>query len=369
MRFTTDRETILKPLQVVRGVIEQRQTMPVLTNLLIRVRDGVLAFKATDTEVELEARVGVADLEGDEITVPARKFIDICQALPSQAKIEFGLDSDNRAQIRSGRSRFSLTTIPASEFPTTDEIADVFEFSVGQVDLKRLIGLTQFAMARQDVRYYLNGLLLEVSAGEIKAVATDGHRLAVARLDSKTGVEDPKSIIIPRKGVLELARLLADDEGEMGVRAGSNAIEMTIGDIRFSSKLIDGKFPDYGKVIPDSAVCDKRLVLNREAFRQCLIRASVLSTDKHRTIRLTLDSGALTVVANNPEQETAEDQMEVDYNGDSLEIGFNVSYLIDALATIPSEFADVFLTDSSSSCLIQPFGDSNCQFVVMPMRL
>ena len=369
MRFIADRETILKPLHVVRGVIEQRQPMPVLTNLLIRARDGVLAFKATDTEVELEAHVAVDELDGDEITVPARKFIDICNALPSEAKVEFGLDGGGRAHIRSGRSRFTLSTIPASEFPTTDEISDKFEFPVAQADLKRLIDLTQFAMARQDVRYYLNGMLLEITSGEVKAVGTDGHRLAVSRFDCQTGIEESRSIIVPRKGVHELARLLGGDDTELRVRAGSNAIEMTIGDVRFSSKLIDGKFPDYGKVIPDPAQCDKRLSLNSEELRQCLVRASVLSTDKHRTVRMTLDSGTLSVLANNPEQETAEDQIEVEYTGERLEIGFNVSYLIDALTTLPSDFADVFLTDSSSSCLIQPAGSELCQFVVMPMRL
>ena len=369
MRFIADRETILKPLQIVRGVIEQRQTMQVLTNLLIRSRDGVLAFKATDTEVELEAHVAVEELDGDEITVPARKFIDICSALPSQARVEFELDSDGRALIRSGRSRFTLTTIPATEFPTTDEIADEFEFPIHQADLKRLIDLTQFAMARQDVRYYLNGMLLEVTASEVKAVGTDGHRLAISTHDCQTGIEGSRSIIVPRKGVLELSRLLGDEETELSVRAGSNAIEMTIGDVRFSSKLIDGKFPDYGRVIPDPTQCHVRLSLNSEELRQCLVRAAVLSTDKHRTVRLTLDSGTLSVLGNNPEQETAEDQVEVEYAGERLEIGFNVSYLIEALTTLPSDFADVFLTDSSSSCLIQPAGREICQFVVMPMRL
>ena len=235
--------------------------------------------------------------------------------------------------------------------------------------MKRLIDLTQFAMARQDVRYYLNGLLLEVTPQRVKAVATDGHRLAVAHLDAETGVEESKSIIIPRKGVIELARLLSGEDVELKVHIGSNAVRMEIDDVRFSSKLIDGKFPDYGRVIPDVEQCDKRLSMDREALRQCLIRTSVLSSDKHRTVRLTLGFGIMKVVANNPEQETAEDELEIEYAGESLDIGFNVSYLIEALATVPSETADVFLTDSSSSCLIQPQGRSSCQFVVMPMRL
>ena len=369
MKFTTDRETLLKPLLIVRGVIEQRQTLPVLSNILISARDGALAFTATDSEVELEARVAVEDWSGGEITVPARKFIDICQALPGRAKVEFGLDEGNRAHIRSGRSRFTLTTIQSSDFPTTDEIVDESEFVIAQNELKRLIDLTQFAMARQDVRYYLNGLLLEVTPQQVKTVATDGHRLAVAQFDTVTGMEESKSIIVPRKGVLELARLLTAEDVELRVRVGTNAVQMVVDDVRFSSKLIDGRFPDYGRVIPDAERCDKRLSMDRESLRQCLVRTSVLSSDKHRTVRLTLGAGTLKVAANNPEQETAEDELEIEYAGEDLDIGFNVSYVIDALATLPSETADIFLTDSSSSCLIQPHGRSNCQFVVMPMRL
>ena len=369
MKFTIDRETLLTPLLTVRGVIEQRQTLPVLANALVTAHDGVLTFTATDSEVELQARVTVGDLVEGEITVPARKIIDICQALPSGARVEFELDEGHRAHVRSGRSRFALTTLPASDFPTTDEIVEESEFVIAQSELKRLIDLTQFAMARQDVRYYLNGLLLEITPQKIKAVATDGHRLAVALLDTKTGVEETKSIIVPRKGVLELARLLTSEDTDLKVRVGTNAIQLAIDDVRFTSKLIDGKFPDYGRVIPDEETCDKRLSLDRESLRQCLVRTSVLSSDKHRTVRMTLDAGVLTVAANNPEQETAVDELEIDYAGESLEIGFNVSYLIDALATLPSETADIFLTDSSSSCLIQPHGRSSCQFVVMPMRL
>ena len=369
MKFTIDRESLLAPLLTVRGVIEQRQTLPILGNTLATARGGVLAFTATDSEVELEARVTVEDSVDGEITVPARKIIDICHALPGRAKVEFELNGGNRAHIRSGRSRFALATLPASDFPTTEEIADESEFVIAQSELKRLIDLTQFAMARQDVRYYLNGLLLEITLENIKAVATDGHRLAVARLDAETGVEGAKSIIVPRKGVLELARLLTTEDTDLKVRVGSNAIQLAIDGVRFTSKLIDGKFPDYGRVIPDEETCGKRLSLDRELLRQCLVRTSVLSSDKHRTVRMTLEGGMLTVAANNPEQETAVDELEIDYAGESLEIGFNVSYLIEALATLPSETADIFLTDSSSSCLIQPHGQSNCQFVVMPMRL
>ena len=369
MKFIVERETLLAPLLTVRGVIEQRQALPVLANTLVTARDGVLAFTASDSEVELEARVSV-DASGDgEITVPARKIIDICQALPGQASVDFELDDAQRVHIRSGRSRFALTTLPARDFPTTEEIANESVFVIAENELKRLVDLTQFAMARQDVRYYLNGLLLEVAPEKIRSVATDGHRLAVAQLETDAGVEGSKSIIVPRKGVLELSRLLSTEDAQLEVRVGTNAVQMSVGNVRFTSKLIDGKFPDYGRVIPDQNTCDKRLSVDREQLRQCLIRTSVLSSDKHRTVRLTLNPGMLTVTANNPEQESAVDELEIDYEGESLEIGFNVSYLIDALATLPAETADIFLTDSSSSCLIQPHGLSSCQFVVMPMRL
>lgn len=369
MKFTADRDSLLKPLLIVRGVIEQRQSPPVLSNLLIAGSDGDLTFTATDSEVELGARVSVMDLEDGEITVPARKFLDICQALPGQSKVEFSLGEDGRAHIRSGRSRFTLATIPASDFPTTDEIAEQSEFSIAQGKLKRLVDLTQFAMARQDVRYFLNGLLLEVSPQQVKAVATDGHRLAVSEVAVETGVEAQKSIIVPRKGVLELVRLLTDDDSELVVRVGSNVVQLTVDGVRFTSKLIDGKFPDYERVIPNAEQCDTRLSMDSETLRQCLVRASVLSSDKHRTVRMTLASGKLMVAANNPEQESAEDEIEIEYTGEQIEIGFNVSYLIDALTTLPSDIADIFLTDASSSCLIQPHESSTCQFVVMPMRL
>lgn len=369
MKFTIARESLLQPLMTVRGVIEQRHTLPVLSNVLLVARNGALAFTASDSELELEARIAVDGCVEGEITVPARKLVDICQALPPNAVVEFTLDDDSRAQIRSGRSRFALATLPASDFPTTDDVADELVFTIAQHELKRLLDLTQFAMARQDVRYYLNGLLLEVSPHGIRAVATDGHRLAVAQFETTTGLDEPNSFIVPRKAVVELARLVTSEESELSVRVGTNAVQMTIGDVRFTSKLIDGKFPDYGRVIPDAGACDKQLTMDRESLRQCLVRTSVLSSDKHRTIRLTLDTDVLTVAANNPEQETAMDELEIVYGGESLEIGFNVSYLIDALATLPSEKADIFLTDSSSSCLIQPEGRSDCQFVVMPMRL
>ena len=372
MKFTTDRETLLKPLLIVRGVIEQRQTLPVSVETFSSRRGmGALAFTATDSEVELEARVAVDDWSGGEITVPARKFIDICQALPGRAKVEFGLDEGNRAHIRSGRSRFTLTTIQSSDFPTTDEIVDESEFVIAQNELKRLIDLTQFAMARQDVRYYLNGLLLEVTPQQVKAVATDGHRLAVAQFDTGTGMEESKSIIVPRKGVLELARLLTAEDVELRVRVGTNAVQMVVDDVRFSSKLIDGRFPDYGRVIPDAERCDKRLSMDRESLRQCLVRTSVLSSDKQRDS--SIDAGRRNLEGCGEQSragKTAEGRTRDRVcRGKTSRLGSTCHISLMHWRTLPSETADIFLTDSSSSCLIQPHGRSNCQFVVMPMRL
>ena len=369
MKFTVERETLLDPLQAVQGVVERRQTLPILSNLLVCVSDGALSVTATDMEVELVARTALEGAEDGEITVPARKLIDICRALPAEASISFSVDGE-RALIRSGRSRFTLSTLPASEYPSADRPADEASVSIKQGALKHLIELTQFAMAHQDVRYYLNGLLLELSADTLRAVATDGHRLAVAEMNIEADVgEATRALILPRKGVGELQRLLgADDEG-MDLVIGSNAVRASFAELQFTSKLIDGRFPDYERVIPDPEKSDKQLDVDKESLRQCLARAAILSNDKYRAVRLSLAPGVLRVVANNPEQEEAEDEMEVSYEGESLEVGFNVTYLMDALNALPGEQARLYFTDSSSSCLIMPAGEERCRYVVMPMRL
>lgn len=369
MKFNLDRETFLKPLQAIQGVVERRQTLPILSNVLVSVSDDNLALTATDMEVELVAKTSLQDASGGEITLPARKLIDICRALPAGAKVSFVVDGE-RAVIRSGRSRFTLSTLPASEYPSADRPADEASVSVKQGALKHLIDLTHFAMAHQDVRYYLNGLLLELSADRLRAVATDGHRLAVAETDIQAEVgEEPRTLILPRKGVGELQRLLGSDDESMELVIGSNAIRASFAELQFTSKLIDGRFPDYERVIPNAEACDKQLTLEKESLRQCLARAAILSNDKYRAVRLSLAPGILRVVANNPEQEQAEDEMEVAYEGDALEVGFNVTYLMDALNALPGENARLFFTDASSSCLLTPEGEERCRYVVMPMRL
>ncbi len=369
MKFNLERESFLKPLQAIQGVVERRQTLPILSNLLMSVADDQLALTATDMEVELVAKASLEDASGGEITLPARKLIDICRALPSGAKISVVVEGE-RAVIRSGRSRFTLSTLPASDYPSADRPADEASVSIKQGALKHLIDLTHFAMAHQDVRYYLNGLLLELSADLLRAVATDGHRLAVAETDIQAEVGDePRTLILPRKGVGELQRLLGSDDESMELVIGSNAIRASFAELQFTSKLIDGRFPDYERVIPDAEACDKQLTLEKESLRQCLARAAILSNDKYRAVRLSLAPGILRVVANNPEQEQAEDEMEVAYEGDPLEVGFNVTYLMDALNALPGENARLFFTDASSSCLVTPEGGERCRYVVMPMRL
>ncbi len=366
MKFNVTRETLLKPLQMVIGVVERRQTLPVLSNVLLVADKGQLSMTATDLEVELVAQMNM-DIEGTgEITVPARKFLDICRTLPEGANVGFVLDGD-KAQIRSGRSRFSLSTLPATEFPTVEQIKAGRKFSLPQRDLRRLIERTHFSMAQQDVRYYLNGLMLELADGTLRTVATDGHRLAMCEMPAELEGGTDQQVIVPRKGIQELARLLEDSDTVAQVEVGSNHIRISLDGVRFTSKLIDGKFPDYQRVLPKGA--DKIVTADREVLRQALVRTSILSNEKYRGIRLQLGDGHLKIQAHNPEQEEAEEEIEVQYGGGDLEVGFNVNYLLDALNAIPAEQVTMSLTDANSSCLVKEAGSDQCQYVIMPMRL
>ena len=367
MRFTMQRETLLKPLQAVQGVVERRQTLPILANFLLAIDDGRLSVTGTDMEIELVAGADLPDAEPGEVTVPARKLVDICRSLPADAEIRLEVDGE-RAQVRSGRSRFTLSTLPSGDYPSSDALLGELRLTVKQGALKRLIELTHFAMAHQDVRYYLNGLLFDVGEGVLRAVATDGHRLAIAEMPAPEA-DTPRQVIVPRKAISELLRLLGSGDEEVSIDIGSNAIRVGLPEVRLTSKLIDGKFPDYRRVVPTEESSDKQVVVDRELVRQSLARASILSNDKYRAVRLSLESGKLRVIANNPEQEEAEDEVEVEYEGEPLEIGFNVSYLIDALSALPGDEATMHLGDASSSCLITPKGEGDCQYVVMPMRL
>ncbi len=368
MKFSIQREALLKPLQTIVGVVERRQTLPVLSNILVVVSNDRLSMTATDLEVEMIARVPLDNAQPGDTTIPARKIVDICRALPEGAVINITLDTEKeRVTVQSGRSRFNLTTLPINDFPSVDEITSQFEFSLPQNILKHLIEKTSFAMAQQDVRYYLNGLLLEISSGVVRAVATDGHRLAMCTHDCDVKPVDTLQIIMPRKGVTELVKLLDDTNEPAQIQVSANHIKIQLNDFVFTSKLIDGRFPDYERVIPKNS--DKHVVADKETLRQALVRTSILSNEKYRGIRIRLSDALLQAQANNPEMEEAEEDIEVDYSGEELEIGFNVSYLLDALGAVSDDTVSLDLGDSNSSCVVQPKGDSTCTYVIMPMRL
>jgi len=367
MHFTIQREALLKPLQLVAGVVERRQTLPVLSNVLLVVEGQNLSLTGTDLEVELVGRVALEDIaEPGEITVPARKLMDICKSLPSDALIDVRLD-EQKLVVKAGRSRFTLSTLPANDFPTVEEGPGSLNFTLPQAKLRRLIERTSFAMAQQDVRYYLNGMLLEVSANVLRAVATDGHRLAMCSMTAGIEQVDRHQVIVPRKGILELARLLTEQDGEVAIVLGQHHIRATTGDFTFTSKLVDGKFPDYERVLPKGG--DKLVVGDRQVLREAFSRTAILSNEKYRGIRLLLASGTLKIQANNPEQEEAEEEVAVDYTGAGLEIGFNVSYLLDVLGVMTTDQVRLILSDSNSSALVQEAENDESAYVVMPMRL
>ncbi|HSH56899.1 MAG TPA: DNA polymerase III subunit beta [Halomonas sp.] len=367
MKFSISREALLRPLTLVAGVVERRQTLPVLSNVLIQVGQEEVALTGTDLEVELIGRTVATQVdEPGGVTVPARKLMDICKSLPDQAEIQLSLE-DGRAVLRSGRSRFTLSTLPVAEFPSIEDSQGSTELSLPRGVLKHLIDATSFAMAQQDVRYYLNGMLLEMRDNLIRAVATDGHRLAVCTRPAELNVESPQKLIVPRKGILELVRLLDDGEDPVSLTLGASHIRAHTGDFTFTSKLVDGKFPDYERVVPRGG--DKVFIADRAELRQVLSRTAILSNEKYRGVRLHLEEGNLKVMANNPEQEEAEENIAIEYSGDSLEIGFNVGYLVDVLNAIDDDRIQMTLADSNSSALMEEPGGGDALYVVMPMRL
>ena len=365
MKFTAVREALLKPLQAVIGVVERRQTMPILANVLLVAKDGKLAVTATDLEVELVAQAEV-EIDGPgEVTVPGRKLLDICRALPEEASLSIALNGE-KLNIKSGRSKFTLTTLPAADFPTVEDIDAGQTIGLPQATLCQLLDKTYFSMAQQDVRYYLNGLLVETNGKHLRGVATDGHRLALCQVELKGKKMPEQQVIVPRKGVLELQRLMSG-EGKVDLQLGSNHIRIELDGIRFTSKLIDGRFPEYERVIPQDT--SNQLSANREHFRGALQRTAILSNEKYRGIRLIIRENGIVLQAHNPEQEEAEEELEVKYKGDDIEIGFNVNYLLDALGAIESEEITLSVVDSNSSCLMREPGNDDCKYVVMPMRL
>jgi DNA polymerase III subunit beta len=366
MKFVISREALLRPLQLVAGVVEKRQTLPVLSNVLLEVRGQQLSLTGTDLEVELIGRVTLDEVgvEG-EVTVPGKKLMDICRSLPDGAQLEIALE-EQRVNVRSGRSRFTLSTLPASEFPNVESVGEEKAFAMSQQVLRRAIDRTSFAMAQQDVRYYLNGMLFEVGSDSLRTVSTDGHRLATCRVEI-SGPDEARQIILPRKGVLELAKLLTDAEVSVTLAFSANHLRAHTENFSFTSKLVDGKFPDYTRVIPKNG--SNVMIANRQELRQVFARTAILSNEKYRGVRLLLKPDLLQVFANNPEQEEAEESVVVGYSGASLEMGFNVSYLQDVMSVITTDDVKMTLSDANSSALLEEPEGGDAVYVVMPMRL
>ncbi len=361
------RDELLGPLSAVSGIIERRHTLPILSNVLIERSGDALAFLATDIEIQIAARSGIGvPAEARAITVGARKLLDILRALPDGAEVTLQ-QQDKRLLVKAGKSRFMLQTLAAEDFPRLAKPAgESAKFELEQKALRRVLSLVQYSMAQQDIRYYLNGLLMVVEDGTLKLVATDGHRLAYAAL--KLGAQLPRQeVIVPRKTVLELGKLLADTDAPVKIELAATQASFSFGSVDLVSKLIDGKFPDYTRVIPTGH--KNRLQVGREPLRQALQRAAILSNEKFRGVRWVLADGSLKIVSSNAEQEEAHEELEVQYAGDALDIGFNVNYLLDVLNNVTGENIECAFGDSASSALITYGNEKDFKYVVMPMRI
>lgn len=364
MEIQIQREALLKPLGLVAGVVERRHTMPILANVLIETKNGVTTLTGTDLEIELRASIPSASTEEVEFTAPARKLFDICRALPPDALIKVKIDKQ-KIIVRSGSSRYTLAAAPSTEFPSLEGGDWGVTEEIPQATLKDLFDRTSFCMAQQDVRYYLNGLLVEFGSDHMRAVATDGHRLALGEVAYKSSAN--RQVIVPRKGVVEIARFLSDLEGKVIMQLSANHIRMSANGVVFTSKLIDGRFPDYTKVVPKNQT--RKMTVGRNELRETLTRAAILSNEKYRGVRLALDNGRLQITAHNPEHEEAQEELAVSYSGDPIEVGFNVTYLLEAIGALRSEQVELALTDADSSGTIRGAADDHYTYVVMPMRL
>ncbi len=367
MKFSLNRELLLKPLLLVSGAVERKSTLPILSNILFEVSGNSLTLTATDLELEMVAYAEIQN-QGDDgkITIPARKLLDICKSLPDSSLISFEV-IDETIKLSSGRSRYSLSTLPAADFPNIEEWKGDVEFQLLKSEFLRLIESTHFSMANQDVRYYLNGMSIESEGHEIRSVATDGHRLAICKISNESLALPARQVIVPRKGILEIIRLLAPVDESVQVFLGSNHIRIIDSEFSFTSKLVDGRFPDYRRVLPRNG--DKIFETNKDALRQVLSRASILSNEKFKGVRLNFSDTNLKITANNPEQEQAEEEIEIHFPYGDLEIGFNVSYVLDVLSAIKDENVKFTLADANSSVVIEGSNNGEALYVVMPMRL
>lgn len=363
----TDKETLLKPLQVVIGIVERKQTLPILSNVLIEKHDGKIRFTATDLEIQITTTVDFESKSDQNmsITVGSKKLQEILRILPEQSKVTIDL-KENKAQIKTNKSRFSLQTLPAQDFPKLNsQLENTKKIELTQKELKNLLCSVQYAMAQQDVRYYLNGVLLIVETNRLKAVATDGHRLAYNAGHIK-GDFEKQEIILPRKAVVELSRLLADSDEVVELEFSQQQMKALFSGITLITKVIDGKFPDYERVIPKYS---NHLSMNRILIQQALQRAAILSNEKFRGVRFVLTEKNLSIISSNSEQEEAQEEIETDYHGEAIDIGFNVNYLMDGLNNIGGDAAVFSFGDPNSSILITTPDNQEFRYVVMPMRI
>jgi DNA polymerase-3 subunit beta len=360
------RDALLRPLQAVSGIVERRHTLPILANVLIEHRDGKLFVTATDLEMQITAHSDLGGKESQATTVAARKLQDLLRALPDDTSLSID-GSGSRMTLRAGRSRFNLQTLPAADYPRIGVGQDqVQALSLPQRELKGLLKSVEFAMAQQDIRYYLNGMLLVIDRGSLQAVATDGHRLSWASLNI-AGDYQRQEVILPRKTVLELGKLLADVDDPVTLNVLANQVRFTFANIELVSKVVDGKFPDYNRVIPTGHA--KRVLLSRGDLLASLQRAAILSNEKFRGVRLVLGPGQLKIICTNSEQEEAEEELEIDYKGDPLDIGFNINYLLDVLQNMAMEKVELAFGDANSSALVTVPDRDDYKYVVMPMRI
>ncbi len=364
----TEKEALLRPLQAVTGIVERRHTLPILSNVLIEKKNENLTFMATDLEIQITTITNNNETTKNElaVTVAAKKLQDILRALPEKALVTLDLE-DNRLQVKAGKSRFNLQTLPVEDFPKFPESTEQqARITLKQKELKNLLFLVQYAMAQQDIRYYLNGLLLLLEDNHLKAVATDGHRLSFAWVELESN-QERREVILPRKAVLELAKQLNDSDDPVIVEILQNQIKFTFSNIVIVSKIVDGKFPDYNRVIPRGY--QKYFEVNRGLLLQTLQRAAILSNEKFRGARIILTTDNLRIVCNNSEQEEAQEELEIKYEGGALDIGFNITYLLDVLNNLTCETVQCSFGDAGSSALITVPGNDNFKYVVMPMRI
>ncbi len=368
MKFSISRESLLAPLQQVVSVIERKQTMPILSNVLIRFEDGNLFLTGSDLEVQLVAQTNIDSDDVGKVTLPARKVLDICRLLPDKSVLKFNF-RDEKAELSAASSRFNLSTLPAENYPVFDAGSVEIGFQVAAPLLKKALDKTMFAMAAQDYRYYLNGVLLELDGIHLTTVASDGHRLCFFQDKLETATEmEYRQIIVPRKGIAELYRLLGDNTETLSLNLSSNTLLADLGSFSFSSKLIEGRYADYKKVLPKALAHEIRV--DRSTLKSALNRVSILSGEKQRSVTLEISqSSSLIIRSQNPEHEDAEETLSVESTGGDITVGFNAAYLLDAVNNIDSDDVKLSLPAGCGSCVIEDTRDNRFLFIVMPMRL